>query len=176
MTGIILGIAILVLSGGFLYLKIRIDKAVSGDQWLGRIQDEIDQLVLEMNQTAERNVALLEDRIKALQNLLEEADRKLMLLQKESEKTDLSRQVYSHLKQKAVIPPEPGDEAISVAHAPAAVSADSSKPARPASLRDQVMELYSQGFSAEIISQKLKSSIAEVDLIISLHTGPGGEG
>ena len=50
-------------------------------------------------------------------------------------------------------------------------SGDSNRP-----LKDRVMELYSQGFSSEIISQKLGASISEIDLIINLKTGHGGQG
>jgi hypothetical protein len=169
MSGIVLAFAVAVMAGGFLYLRNKIEKAVSSEEWISRIRDEIDELVLEMNQTAERNVALLEDRIKALENLLEEADKKLILMQKETEKSDLSRQVYTHLKKNAVAPKEevPPSQGIQLTLADEEREHEKEK---PLSLKEQVMSLYGQGFSADIISQKLKSSIAEVDLIISLHT------
>ena len=169
MTGIILAIAVTAMAGGFLYLRNRIEKAVSSEEWISRIRDEIDELVLEMNQTAERNVALLEDRIKAMEALLAEADKRLLLMQKETEKTDLSRQVYTHLKKSAVIPkvPLPPSDGIQLSLAEEEREMEKKE---PLSLKDQVMSLYGQGFSSEIISQKLHSSIAEVDLIISLHT------
>ena len=169
MTGIILAVAVAAMAGGFLYLRNRIDKAVSGDQWISRIRDEIDELVLEMNQTAERNVALMEDRIRKMESLLEEADRKLIIMQKEAEKSDLSRQVYSHLKKKTVLPKEEPLQREGMQLTLADEEREHEKE-KPKTLKDQVMALYSQGFSADIISQKLKTTIAEVDLIISLQT------
>ena len=186
MTAVFAAILLVLTFGAFLYLKIRIDRVVSGEEWIHKIRDEIDQLVLEMNQTAERNVALLEHRVKALQKLLEEADKKMTVLQKESEKSDLSRQVYSHLRKQAVVPAEanhknPQDESDLplFENAPSKTSPErlpgkTAEQAKP--LKDRVMDLYEQGFSSEIISQKLGASISEVDLIINLKTGQGGPG
>ena len=175
MTSVILALALLAIAGGFYFFKKRIDKALSSEQWVSSIRDEIDQLVLEMNQTAERNVALLENRIKTLESLLGEADRKLMLLQKEQEKSDLSRQVYSHLKKNTLVStPESSQDKSTLQLTLEDEELSHEKDEKKKSLKDRVMELYSQGFSADIISQKLQASIAEVDLIISLQT-EGGE-
>ncbi len=174
MTGVILAAAILAVSGGFYFLKRKIDKAVSSEEWISRVRDEIDELVLEMNQTAERNVALLEDRIRTLESLLEEADRKLLLFQKEKEKSDLSMQVYSHLKKNTLLTPqEPVQEKSGLQLTLEDEEKEHRKEEKSLSLKDRVMELYGQGFSSEIISQKLQASIAEVDLIISLQTEGG---
>ncbi|OQY34520.1 MAG: hypothetical protein B6241_04425 [Spirochaetaceae bacterium 4572_59] len=174
MTGIILAVAIIVMAGGFLYLKNRIERAITSDEWISRIRDEIDELVLEMNQTAERNVALLENRINTLEILLENADKKMLIMQKESEKSDLSRQVYSHLKKSAVIPSEEEPPSQTYPHSQGlqlSLEEEEKKleQEKPLTLKNSVMSLYGQGFSADIISQKLQASIAEVDLIISLH-------
>ncbi|QEN07869.1 hypothetical protein EXM22_07650 [Oceanispirochaeta crateris] len=187
MTTVFAVLFFILTGGAFLYLKVRIDRVVSGEEWIHKIRDEIDQLVLEMNQTAERNVALLEHRVKALRTLLDEADKKLTVLQKESEKSDLSRQVYSHLKKQAVTPASPSvkksveevELLLFENTSSDTLSSEKSKkevnpPAK--SLKDRVMDLYEQGFSSEIISQKLGASISEVDLIISLKTGQGGAG
>ncbi len=182
MTAVFAGILLLLMAGGFFYLKIRVDRVVSGEEWIRKIRDEIDQLVLEMNQTAERNVALLENRVKALQDLLQEADRKLKVLRNESDKNDISRQLYTHLKKQAPIQSaeasegettvelSPRDPEGGTLSAPAA-SREQEETRQAPLLKDQVMELYGQGFSAEIISQKLGASISEVDLIVNLSTG-----
>lgn len=177
MTTVFAGIILILMAGGFIYLKIKVDKVVSGEEWIRKIRDEIDQLILEMNQTAERNVALLENRVKALQDLLDEADKKLVIMQKEAEKSDLSRQVYSHLKKQTVVPrqtgkDEPGlfDEiSLESPEPPQKEKAANSEDSRP--LKERVMDLYEQGFGAELISQRLGASISEVDLIINLRTG-----
>lgn len=175
MTGIILAVAIVVMAGGFLYLKNKIERAITSEEWISKIRDEIDELVLEMNQTAERNVALLENRIKTLEKLLENADKKMLIMQKESEKSDLSRQVYSHLKKSAVLPAEELTPSQQYPHSQGlqlSLEEEEKKyeQDKPVTLKDSVMSLYGQGFSADIISQKLQASIAEVYLIISLHT------
>ncbi|MBF9016177.1 MULTISPECIES: hypothetical protein [unclassified Oceanispirochaeta] len=182
MTTVFTGILLILMAGGFIYLKLKVDKVVSGEEWIRKIRDEIDQLILEMNQTAERNVALLENRVKVLQDLLDEADKKLQIMQKETEKSDLSRQVYSHLKKQTVLTPPKESENdtpglfddIKLDSAPTTGSSDTEKSekeedSRP--LKERVMDLYEQGFGAELISQRLGASISEVDLIINLRTG-----
>lgn len=185
MTTVFTGILLILMVVGFFYLKMKVDKIVSGEEWIRKIRDEIDQLILEMNQTAERNVALLENRVKVLQDLLTEADRKLLIMQKETEKSDLSRQVYSHLKKQTVeIPPFIESEKdlsgktdeISLNSTGSSLGSKTEsndnktdEDSRP--LKEKVMDLYEQGFGAEIISQRLGSSISEVDLIINLRTG-----
>lgn len=187
MTTVFTGILLILMVVGFFYLKLKVDKVVSGEEWIRKIRDEIDQLILEMNQTAERNVALLENRVIVLQNLLNEADKKLLIMQKETEKSDLSRQVYSHLKkQTVVIAPQSESESDSAGKSDEItlnstgstagstagsndIKVDKVEDSRP--LKDRVMDLYEQGFGAEIISKRLGASISEVDLIINLRTG-----
>lgn len=177
MTTVFTGILLILMVIGFFYLKMKVDKVVSGEEWIRKIRDEIDQLILEMNQTAERNVALLENRVKILQELLTEADKKLLIMQKETEKSDLSRQVYSHLKkQTVVIPPDIKSEykigqvdEVSLNSSVESSEIKAAEDSRP--LKEKVMDLYEQGFGAEIISQRLGASISEVDLIINLRTG-----
>ncbi len=177
MTAIIAGIFLILMVCGFFYLKIRVDRVVSGEEWIRKIRDEVDELVLEMNQTAERNVALLENRVTVLKELLDQADSKLQIMQKESEKSDLSRQVYSHLKKNAVTRPHHSDkeekepELFDEIALPVREKKDDSPSSDNRPLRQKVMELYEQGFGAEIISQRLGASISEVDLIINLTTG-----
>lgn len=177
MTTVFAGILFILMAAGFIYLKLKVDKVISGEEWIRKIRDEIDELILEMNQTAERNVALLENRVKVLQGLLDEADRKLVIMQKETEKSDLSRQVYTHLKKQSVVPKlsegEPPGLFDEIALEPVKNEDDrgSVEAGDSRSLKDKVMDLYEQGFGAELISQRLGASISEVDLIINLRTG-----
>ncbi len=139
----------------FFLLKARIDRLLNGEEWKEKVQSEVDSMVLEINQTAEWGVSLLENRIQTMQKLLEEANHKILLLTREKEKSDLSHQVYSHLKNQVPSPPEKAEED---------------------SFREKVMKLYEEGYTSQVISQKLQASVSEVDLIINLGTGWRGKG
>lgn len=91
--------------GGFLLvytlLRDRVRRATSAAAQMAELREEVSRLVVELNQTTERNVALLEDRISGLSDLLAAADRKIALLQREIEKHDVGVKVYSKLAEGA---------------------------------------------------------------------------
>ena len=78
-------------------LRDRVRRATSAATQIAELRDEVSRLVVELNQTTERNVALLEDRITGLNDVLAAADRKVALLQRETEKHDVGAKVYSRL-------------------------------------------------------------------------------
>ncbi len=78
-------------------LRDRIRRATSAAAQIAELREEVSRLVVELNQTTERNVALLEDRVSGLGELLTAADRKMALLQREIEKHDVGTRVYSRL-------------------------------------------------------------------------------
>ena len=63
-------------------------------------------MVVQLNQTTDRNVSLLEDRIRQLTELLAKADKKIGLLRREGEKHEVSQSVYNHLVKSR--PARPG--------------------------------------------------------------------
>ena len=86
---------------GLVYLlaRRRINRLLSGGEALDAIKDEINRLVVELNQTSDRNIGIIEERINRLRKLVDEADRKIILLGKESEKVRLGTDVYDKLKK-----------------------------------------------------------------------------
>lgn len=83
---ILLGINIILLCVMFLFLKRRIDNSFKSTELLNQIETELDRVIAELNQTTDRNINLIEDRIDKLNRLLEEADRRMVLFAKEQEK------------------------------------------------------------------------------------------
>lgn len=103
-------------------LRDRIRRATSAAAQIAELREEVSRLVVELNQTTERNVALIEDRISGLTEILAAADKKIGLLHREIEKHDVGTQVYSRLvegRQQAVqareqVPPAPQVPPLSV--------------------------------------------------------------
>jgi hypothetical protein len=65
-------------------------------------------------------------------------------------------------------PPEAPPQPPTVTPAPVAQAPDGEKPHAKLRLRDQIEELYNEGFTAEQIASRLGRSIAEVELAITL--------
>lgn len=151
-----------VLLGFFVYFRRRIDRALQTENILRDIRSEVDEMIVDLNQTTDRNVGLVEDQLARLAARIAEADRRIVVLKKESEKTRATDAVYTHLKppvqQVAEIPPNPpetkGEKSLE----------------KPKSARERVLEMYRSGLEAREIATKLGKTLGEVELIISLGT------
>jgi hypothetical protein len=200
---LLLSVAVNALLVGLVYLlaRRRINHLLSGGEALNAIQDEINRLVVELNQTSDRNIGIIEERLNRLRKLVDEADRKIMLLGKESEKVRLGTDVYDKLKKsKSLVSedqtretspkanpkatgdfvPAGADDAVPAAAIPAPSAAAKAAPItatseteqqKPATPGDEVIALHRQGFDPKIIAAKTGSPLGEIELIISLSGG-----
>ena len=91
-------------------LRDRVRRVASSDAHIAEIRDEVSRLLVELNRTTDRNIALIEDRIASLNELLSSADKKIGLLRRETEKHDVGTQIYSRLAE--------GRSRVSAAQAP----------------------------------------------------------
>jgi hypothetical protein len=149
----------------YLLLRSRIDRSIGRLDPAAEIRDELGSVMVEMNRTTDRNIALLEDRIACLTQLLAEADRKVGLLRREGEKHETSRRVYTHLARAAA--DRPAEEPMP-RQAPGQRDAAVPPPAPEEPLEARVLRLEREGFSAAVIANRVGSTVGEVELIISL--------
>ena len=133
----------------FLVLKKRIDNISDSRLVLKDIRDEVDRMLVELNQTTERNIALLEDKLVEVHNTLDRIDSKLKLLDRGKDKQDLTKRVYTDIEKN--------------------------KPAvtQKRDLQQEVLNLYHSGLTESIIAKRLNLPIGEVQLIISLSATRG---
>ncbi|MBL8965585.1 MAG: hypothetical protein JNG85_01180 [Spirochaetaceae bacterium] len=223
----------------WLYVKARLKRALELEGLLAGVRKEVRALSLELNETADRNISLVEDRLDALRGLLEEADRRMGVMRREIETRAAEREVYSHLGKRApqasyqpaaaprpvaAAPREEGSEAPAAgsyaagssgpagAFGAAGLSGAAVPPAAPRAaeprldaagegpirldlaragrampelrtaresvipprpLREEAVELYRKGFSADIIAARLGATIAEIELLVSLEERRG---
>ena len=152
-------IALLALQvAGFVALYVLLRRAVmrrmSARNMVPELRSEVAALIAELNGTTERNVALLEDGIGRLQELLRSADR------------------------GAAAPgsaPDPGVGGVGGAGVGGAGRAD--RPAGAAAeRRAQVLRLRGLGMSSAAIADRLAISPGEVELIVNLADGVAGGG
>lgn len=139
----------------FIYLKLtkQIRNTKSYDYMIERIRRDVDELVVEINQTTDRNISLVEDRINTIKTLLVQVDSRITLLDREIKKPKKVIPRYTNL-QKTIIP-----------------DVTKTRNDQNVSKREQVIELSKKGFTSGIIASKVGVSIGEVELIISLTSG-----
>jgi hypothetical protein len=146
-------IAAVLLAGhltSFLILKKKIDKVLQPSLLLDKIRKEVNAIIVELNGTTERNIALLEDRLGALKELLSQADKKLSLLQRDAEQREINQKLYARLGQ-----------------------ARSEAPAEDEMKQEEIVRLHAAGFSPHIIAKRVGAPLGEVELIISLAGSKG---
>ncbi len=153
----------------FLYVRHKIDVSVKSAAILDNVRDEINRIMIEMNQTTDRNVGLIEGKIGALAKMIESADQRLSLLKRSREKSDKAAAVYTNLKPAVIRIPDNGDRKDPAADIPE--KRGDIVPDKEPCIREQVIDLYRKGFDAKIIAARLNTAIGEVELMISLETG-----
>lgn len=148
------GINIGILSIMYLLFRKKLEKAVTSSALVDHIRKEIDELVVELNHTTDRNIELIEERISRLNKLLKDADNRIVVLEKRQERPAV-RDTYEELQKPRPAPPR-------------------EKPGQEPPVREKVLALAGQGFDNAVIAGKLGLTLGEVDLIVSIETSKGG--
>jgi hypothetical protein len=180
-------------------IKSKVARYLELENLLEGVRDEVRALVLELNETADRNVSLVEDRMQALRALLDEADRRIGLGKRELEARSLEREVYEKLSKRRPIVPEAGrpivpsaertiaPESIREPDAPITLSLGQSPEAQglgrsgpeiivsndlavsSKTRREEALELYRRGISADLIAARLGATVAEIELLVEME-------
>jgi hypothetical protein len=185
-------------------VRARVRRYLELENLLGGVREEARALILELNQTADRNVSLVEDRMSALRELLGEVDRRIGVERRELETRVNEREVYARLSRRRPIvpgaeapapppeaasrraepsaqpaePPAPPAEPITLSLGPAAAASRREQPAvkvnedsliPPKTLREEALELYRRGFSADLIAARTGATVAEIELLVELE-------
>ena len=182
----------------FRYWRRRIQRGLEAEMMLGRIRDEIDEMIIEINRTADRNVTLLENRITRLNSLIQRAEKLERVREREAEKGTGVQRVYSELERNRGLritvdeddhDGQPGlsSEPVPEPESPGAgESGSESAPPGDNSIdggavpdggvppiRERVLTLHRRGESLQSIAESLNMNRGEVELIISLHGRKG---
>lgn len=170
---------------GFLYILLsrKTARSKAAPEILEQIRRELDEMVVELNRTADRNIGLMEERIHTLNRLIGEADRRVSILQKETDKYTRAVGTYRNVRPVRLEPFPGGKRGSQGNEQPAAatykaegnpphgeekVSREARELGAAGEKREKVVQLYRQGISTEIIASRLGSTVAEIELIISM--------
>ncbi|WP_156789645.1 hypothetical protein [Gracilinema caldarium] len=160
---------------------------------MAEFRDEVAHLISDIDAATDRDIALVEDRVKTLKSILEDTDKRILAYKKEINRRSMEEQAYAELgrRQGRTIQSDvPQEMDLFQREQRAKKSLASSELVTPEveksnpkprflrteheltpkapSFSDQVLELYEAGFSPELIASKLKVTVAEVDLAINV--------
>ena len=82
-------------------LTRKIRRELNTREIIEKIRDEVNGLIVELNQTTDRNIGIVEEQIGRLRSLVEEADKKIQLVDRELQKHDVGIDVYQKLRTSA---------------------------------------------------------------------------
>jgi hypothetical protein len=82
----------------WLFFFIQFKKKYSPKNVLAKIKQEVDKLLVEINRETDRDISLLEARIRGLKTLMDEADRRIALAEQEEKKRGKEQQVLQQLQ------------------------------------------------------------------------------
>jgi hypothetical protein len=188
------------------FIKSKVKRYLELENLLSGVREEARALVLELNETADRNVTIVEDRMTALRELLDEVDRRMGVQKKELATRAVEREVYARLSKRRPIVPEPTSEPVpepprrapdlpitlnlGPTAAQEAMAQGTAGRAGPEVVlsddvvgpsktkREEALDLYRRGISADLIAARLGVTVAEVELLVEMEerraAGSGG--
>ena len=159
---VLLIINLVVLFAAFIRLKDRFSSA----RILGDIRSEIDRLIMDLGRETDRDVAILEDRIRGLRELMDEADRRILLADREESKSKTSPEIPA-----PEVTPEQTPEQTEpvIIYTKPRISRRESQIEPEIPVRERAIQMARKDISPEIIAKTLGISQGEVDLILTMN-------
>lgn len=217
-TGFFVLLSLANIAGMFIFYRILSNRFSSG-KILSELRSEVDKLIIDLGRETDRDVGLLESRIKGLRDLIDEADKRIVLADREESKrreaaafeeslggstAPRSRTARGALQGELLPgidrpPPAVAQKAPAVAARPPESRTPAASAARPPDesgtsgnpvtiytrqaarrsperivpevpLRERVVSMARQGFTAELIASTLSVSLGEVELILDMNS------
>jgi len=144
---------------------------------LSDLRTEVDKLVADLGREADRDVALLESRIKSLRGIIDDADKRILLANREDSRRQQTVATLSGLNepqerreptgQPEQKPRATGESVTVYSRQTIRRSEKQIEPAVPA--RERVLELSMKGISPEMIAHTLSLPLGEVQLILDMN-------
>jgi hypothetical protein len=177
----------------FFFFRWYIARKTAARELLADYRAEVYRLIAEIDAAADRDSLLVEERIKTLNKLIEDTDRRIGVYMREMQRSRNGEAMYASLgrgiraaldsrqTQLELIPQEtPAQEQKAETPPPAPPPQEAPPPPPPEEppskkrgvkkpkVKIQIAELAAQGVPAQKIASRLKLSIAEVELALNL--------
>ncbi|QEN06037.1 hypothetical protein EW093_15505 [Thiospirochaeta perfilievii] len=148
-------------------LNSKINKKIDNKSFMKDVRNEINSLITQINETSDRNVLLIENRLERLNDLLAVSDINIANL-KSINKAKEVESVTPEISEDKVVAKAPIEiEEVIIDNIEKQSVIDDKSLTR----RERILLLHKQGISPTIIASQTKATIGEVELIISLSRG-----
>jgi hypothetical protein len=100
----------------FIYFRAYLRRRIGREEIFSDYRDEVEKLAADIDAAAERDLTLIEDRLKTLKEIIDTADRRIAVLVRELDRQKTSGGLYTSLGKRAEN--KPGSSAPQEQHAP----------------------------------------------------------
>ncbi|QQO08236.1 hypothetical protein [Breznakiella homolactica] len=101
---LLLSVAGIILWGfAFLYLRSYIKRRTGQERILSDFRDEVDKMIADIDAATDRDITLVEERVKALRKLLEDADKRIAVYKTELERRNSQESAYAELGRRYIV-------------------------------------------------------------------------
>lgn len=97
---IFVSVNIIIMVFMFLFLSRRLHRQYNSKQFMAEMQQEVNAIITEMNQTTERNLQLIEDRMEQVAALTAQLDKRIIMAKSAEEKRPDSGGTYNQITQQ----------------------------------------------------------------------------
>ena len=176
-------VAALITSVVFAYFwRRKLEREMKVNDTFKKLRSEIDNMLTDINGATERNILLIEDKIRTMSNLIDRGNKLVGVLKKEKEKQELSSNVYTELARSrslSLVLGNTSDEPIENGYIDNVEQSDNQKLLEvpdservgfhSLSTQEKVLVLFRKGESVEQIASILGISRGETELTISIY-------
>lgn len=166
-------------------LLSRFSRLFSTDGILKRTREEMTKMVSDINNNADRNISLIDDRINTLKKISEEAEQKIIAAKEEIARLEVSKSTVALDERSCVVQNVPTVSSMLENDVVPIVNIDNIAPeiiapreavrvqssggaSTPRVFPKRVQELYQRGYSIEQIAHELSRSTSEVSFALDM--------
>ncbi|AHH10432.1 hypothetical protein bcCo53_000264 [Borrelia coriaceae] len=151
----------------FIYFHIYISLKIKSNSILKKFRSEVDKTIIEINQATDRNINIIEIKIESLNRIIKEVDERIEIL--DQRLLGFNAHSISMGNNNFGARGDSGTYRGNLEYSIPTIEKNIIKEGY--NIRQQVISLYEQGMSLEVIAKKLKLDLGEIELIVSIHRG-----
>ena len=151
----------------FVYFHIYISLKIKSNSILRKFRGEVDKTIIEINQATDRNINIIEIKIESLNRIIKEVDERIEIL--DQRLLGFNANAISMGNNNFSMKGDVNTYKNNLNYSIPTIEKNMLKEAYD--IRQQVILLYEQGMSLEVIAKKLKLDLGEIELIVSIHRG-----
>ena len=86
------------------WVRLRVERSLNNEDAIAKIRRELGALIVELDGSADRNITVIEDRLRELKDCIAEADKRIVMLSNENARTTASLSAQTQMMRRTDFP------------------------------------------------------------------------